>query len=534
MTNARTRFMISGLLGLMAACIPLQPIHAQNRTLFNGARNAGAYAYGLAPSVPPLIIDIGSTATGAATLTVSYGTTTAGDGTVFAPLATNAPILVGNGSNQETVTPTAVSCSTPSQYDTCTVTATYTKTHGRGESIMSASMGLQEAINLQFAGGGGNVALDSAWQLQGGTTAMITAAAGFYNVSIQDNRATGTNFWTLQPTTLTSLAAPATLTGTTAAFSASPAGTWTAAAQFLCITYVDALGGEGPCSATFNSTPAGSTSLTILAPAASTGAVGWRAYGGATYNGAFLLPVTSSVCTLTTLETLLPACAMTSNGLFLSIFVNTTTLRPQAQSPTVNLNLPFPQGHTTFGYQPSGTVSQPFQSHYGPFPAFGSLTAGQIAVVGSFNLPTGFLNTIGRTVRISGKLTLGSVNTATLPTLAVQLGWVGGTTAGAPVSVCVFSGAATGSTVVYNMPFTCTVTTNAVGATAIGSLMPDGTASVQVPTGAAIGQAYTEQAVAAIGSLGLFAQTTVSVTYTSTTNTTAAPQLLDLHVETLQ
>jgi hypothetical protein len=40
--------------------------------------------------------------------------------------------------------------------------------------------------------------------------------------------------------------------------------------------------------------------------------------------------------------------------------------------------------------------------------------------------------------------------------------------------------------------------------------------------------------VAAIGSLGLYAQNTLFITYTSTTNATGGEQLLDLHVETLQ
>lgn len=529
MNNARN-ILVSGLL-LVALSFS---VHGQNRTVFNGARNAGAYAYGIASGVPPLIIDIGSAATGTATLTVSYGATTAGDGTVFAPLNVNASILVGNGSNQETVTPTAVSCATPGQYDTCTFTASFTKTHGRGELVMSATDGFQEAVNIQQAGGGGYVGLDSAWTQMGGTTAMITGAASFSNVPIIDNRGLTQTYWSMQPTTLTSLAAPATLTAGTAVFAAAPVGTWTNAAQFTCVTYVDALGGEGPCSATFNQTPAASTSLTITSPVASTGAVGWRAYAGATYNGAFLLPVTSAQCTLTTLESVIPACAIGSNGFFAAIFVNTTTLRPNGQSPTVNLQLPFPQSHTTFAYEPTGVPPVPFQTHYGPFVAFGALTAGQVAVVGSVNLPTGYLNVIGRTVRIRGKVTLGSTNTATLPTLNLAVGWVGGTTAGAPVNLCALEGIAIAATKVYNAQFECVLTTNAVGATAIGTVQPSGSFVIQAQDISANGFAYIDSNTAAVATLGLFAQDTLFITYTSTTNTTAAPQLLDLHIVTEQ
>ena len=50
------------------------------------------------------------TGTGSQTLTLAGGNVTAGDGTVVAPLATNAPITVGNtaGANMETVTPSVL------------------------------------------------------------------------------------------------------------------------------------------------------------------------------------------------------------------------------------------------------------------------------------------------------------------------------------------------------------------------------------------------------------------------------------------
>jgi hypothetical protein len=256
-------------------------------------------------------------------------------------------------------------------------------------------------------------------------------------------------------------------------------------------------------------------------------------YAGASYNGAYLLPITSSACTLTTLERVIPACAIGSTGTWASIFVNTTTLRPNAAtSPTVNLNLPYPQGHTTFGYQPSGLPGEIFQTHYGPFTAFGSTTSGQADVLGSVNLPTGFLNSIGRVIRITGKLAL-TVNTAAVPTLNVALGWVGGTTAGAPVNVCTITGAAYGSSAAYNAKFTCDLTVNAAASTAAGTVMTSG-ALVYAPAAGGAGASTIDTGTAAIASLGLFAQNTVYVTYTSGTNTSSAAQLLDLHVETLQ
>lgn len=134
------------------------PAFAQNRTVFAGAANAIDFAYGTLPGSPaPLQVDLagGPSATGVATLTVSFGTTTLGDGTVITPLSTRAPITVGTGANQETVTPSAVSCSTPQVYQSCSFTATFSNQHGTGDRVASASYGIQEAgIYLgKFAGG---------------------------------------------------------------------------------------------------------------------------------------------------------------------------------------------------------------------------------------------------------------------------------------------------------------------------------------------------------------------------------------------
>jgi len=193
-----------------------------------------------------------------------------------------------------------------------------------------------------------------------------------------------------------------------------------------------------------------------------------------------------------------------------------------------------PQGHTTFSYQPTGSLPQPFQTSFGPFPAFGALTSGQIAVLGTVSLPTGYLNVIGRSIRVTGKIALTTLNTATLPYITIGLGWVGGLTAGAPVSVCALVPAAAGSTATANQTFSCTITTNAVGATAIASAMTNGYELLVAAAGGALTGATIDTGTAAIGSLGFFAQDTLYITYTSTTNSTGGEQLLALNVETLQ
>jgi hypothetical protein len=516
------------------------PTYAQNRTTFGGQVRAFDFAYGIAAGIAPLQLATGNTTTGTTSVTVVLPCVTAGDGTTVCPLATNAPITVGTGTNADTFTPSALSgCALQTAlYGACTITGTINHTHGQGELVTSGTFGLQEAVNFAevtpTAGNsfGGIVLVDRQWAAAGGVNSNITGLNGFSNVIIEDTRV-GDTLWSLQPSTLTNLAVPTTLTGTTATFAGT--GTWNNT-YFQCVTYVDALGGEGPCSATFSQASGSNTIATYLSPAASTGAVGWRAYGGLAYNTAYLLPISATNCTLTLLEQVFPACAIGSNATFATAPTTTLNLRPNSSaSPVVNLATPMPQGHTTFAYSPASGNPQVFQTNYGPFPQLGALTSGQIAYIGSVNLPTGFLNTIGRTVRLSGKIVLGTTNTATLPTLAAVLSWVGGDTAGVGITTCSFTTAATGSTVAYNGEFVCTLTTNAVGATAVGSIMTGGNVTYQVQTGAAAGLGpNVDLNNAAVGSLGLFAQNTINLVYTSTTNATATEQLMDLHVEVLQ
>jgi hypothetical protein len=144
------------------------------------------------------------------------------------------------------------------------------------------------------------------------------------------------------------------------------------------------------------------------------------------------------------------------------------------------------------------------------------------------------LNEIGRTVRISGKIALTTLNTATLPYITIGMAWAGGVTAGAPTAVCSLVPAAAGSTATANETFSCTMTTNAVGTTAVGSVMTNGYELLVAAAGGALTGATVDTGTAAIGSLGLFSQDTLFVTYTSTTNATGGEQLLDLHIETLQ
>ena len=509
------------------------PIIAQNRTAFGGRRIAIDYDFGgVGPNVPQsLSITGGPYASGVQTITIAFGYVTAGDGTSFCPLATNALINVGAGSSIETVTPSAVSCS--GAYNSTTITANFSNVHGQGEIVTSATYGLQEAIDIQASAGGGLVDLSPGWTSAGGTNATIALAVPVSSVTLEDLRGPYFKYYTTQPTTLTSLAVPATLTSSTVVFAAAPVGTWANSAYYFCVTYVDILGGESPCSLTYTQTPTLDYSATITSPPASAGAVGWRFYAGITSVAlAYLAPITSANCTLTTLETVVPACAIGSNGVFLAPPLTTGLLSPSAIVQVTNVNNPVMQGHTTFAYQPSAVPSPGFQTEFGPFGTALTATASDKTQLGAVNLPAGYLNSIGRTLRIKGKIK-GGVTTTGYLNIVAGLMWAGGGTAGAPVTACtIVDSAATFTTGTVAIPFECTLDTNAVGATAVGSATASGWAIAGAA--AVLGVAWTDNSTAAVGSLGLFAQDTLMIYVIPTTEDVTTAQLIQLTLETLQ
>lgn len=162
---------------------------AQNRTQFAGIRVAYDYAYGANPAVAALNLVTGNSATGAQTVTLSFGRVTLPDGVSFMPLAVNAPVTVGVGANAEMVTPSAVSCTTPDIYATCQFTATFANTHGLGDLVTSGSLGLQEAVNQAHILGG-LVIIEGRWKAAGGVAATLTTNKAWANVDVIDGRGT--------------------------------------------------------------------------------------------------------------------------------------------------------------------------------------------------------------------------------------------------------------------------------------------------------------------------------------------------------
>jgi hypothetical protein len=456
------------------------------------------------------------------------------DGTIIYPFNTNAPLLWDAGqAGQENLTTVGVAgCSSYSTVEpsTCVVAAVFANPHGRGALLKSGTFGLQEAINFAYAKGGGVVVIDRAWTNDGGTDAIIAAAAGYYNVVLEDLRGPVPQYKVLSPATLVNLATPATrsaVVDATEVRSATTAGTFAAAPQFVCVTYVDPLGGESPCSGSYNFTPADALhGIYFASPAAATGAVGWRAYAGITgVNTQYRLPISASTCTLSTLVGAYPACAIGSAA----TFTTPTTATDLAPGYTANTYRPVPQSHSIMAYAPVNAMPLgPVQTQYGPFAATAAVAATQPSVLGTARLPDGFLNTIGKTIRVSGQITYTAVNTAT-PNFTVAIG--PSFTTGTPTNMCVFANTTALGAAVYNAQFSCTMTVNAVGAA--GTIMAGGTLVNQLAGGTTTGSTATAQTTAAVTADIQTYNNSIYIFEIFTTAGANPTQLLNLHVESL-
>ena len=160
------------LLAILALQVSAQ---IPSRSTFAGMRYAFGYGYGGPFGTPPPLYVGGFGLVNAGTnvtLTMAFGQAVLSDGIALMPFAVNAPVTIGIATNQETVTPSAVSCSTPTIYNTCSITETTAFAHGINEPVGSGTFGLQEALNAQP---GGMVIVDYLWG-QYGTAAMVNAA----------------------------------------------------------------------------------------------------------------------------------------------------------------------------------------------------------------------------------------------------------------------------------------------------------------------------------------------------------------------
>lgn len=375
---------------------------------FAGRFKATAYAFGCAAGGPPaLSVHNAPTLPGSTALTLAFGyAPLLGSGAPFYPLATNAPISVGADSNVEIITPTAVSANSPA-YGAMNFTATFANAHGEGDPISSATFGLQEAINAAAASGGGVVVVDSEWMSIGGTTALIQAAVLPINgtVTIEDLRSTPILVWSNQPASLSVVAAPSAATSGTVASLTGVTGTWTSGTVHAVFSYVTANGGESLTSSDYSFTATASLAIGGSGPAAATGAVGYRVYlstvGGSTD---YQVPLITGNGTLI------------QCGPILAFKIGTPFSCATAVTSALALVPAISNSFTTVQPQPtqSPALAQPFSSVQGPFAATGVVTAGTAAEWGRVQIPTGFLNFVNRTLRITLLGTYTPVSTATL------------------------------------------------------------------------------------------------------------------------
>jgi hypothetical protein len=390
----------------------------------------------------------GSFSAGTYALTISGpGFVTTPSGTPFIPFYVGTPILVGVGGVQETVTPTAVSgCAlVAAPQAVCTITAAFSFAHGPGTVITSGTNGLQEAINFAQGAGGGTVLIDPTWWTSGGTQAILSAAIPYASVAIADSY-TGSN-WFPAASTSTIIGVPATLTATTVGFALNGAnatgGAFTGTSTYH-VTYacLDVLGHESQPAADFSGLTAGTSATTyqigIAAPAQPTGGgcVGWVPYislAGGSYALAYRVPVatytngvaaSNGVCTLTTIEKMTAACAITnttygqvgSNAIVSALTVNTARIWVGVGGTSTTADVVGnSDARQTYAYIPGidPGLGATVETHLAFSAATGPATTAP-AVVATIHLKPAAMNYVGKTIKVCGNLTSQGGSTATV------------------------------------------------------------------------------------------------------------------------
>lgn len=270
--------------------------------------------------------------------------------------------------------------------------------------LRSGTCGLQEAIN-DMGVSGGEVIVDQKFYDDGCTQAtitglnpLVTATSGpvRQNVYVHDISNGQDNWYGLKPSATTLISA-----GVLPVMATVAGGTFTNGNVISTYAYVDALGNLSLPSAETTTATGGTTNgLTMTAPAAATGAVGYVAYftavGGST--GTEIAAGTgtggypnATNCTLTTLENVIPACAIGSSFTVLAPVTST------AKQPILGT------AHSTFAFQPfntfpgfaPGSTAGAFQTLYLPFAATATVTAASSADVAVVYIPAGYFNRLG-------------------------------------------------------------------------------------------------------------------------------------------
>jgi len=490
------------------------------------------------------------------------GGVTVADGTVV-PLQTVfntlTPMIFDWGQGAaETVTPTSVSVSTcpagnlgVGGVTTCVYfTGTFTNTHGQSAVVVDGTYGLQTALNYAYTLGGGQALVDTAWAQMGGTSTLINTAVPWPFTSVVDTRLGVARNWNPTPTGA-ALAAPTlpaiNIAGQAACDAthqmcsdATVAGSasW-GSTVYACWAYVDIFGNEGPCSATTSWTSVASKAIDLGIPAASTGAVGAVPYlslSGGTYILAYQIPVTSTVCTMTKLETITPACAVanttygqsgstygagglfTTGGAQITTYpVNTAELATvlATTANTLTGQHTFTNSSVSYTYAPGSRTGACGSSSLNIVQqnAAGGINGSSATTVpnpiASWTIPANCFNYIGAEFRISGKWTYTDGGDSST---RIIVAWDanGTNTASVPTPLCNMLDTATGTSAAYNGTYTCTVRILTTGAT--GTAVVNGYSTQNLAAGATtLVRNTADIAVAASGSIALNTNARITV-----------------------
>jgi hypothetical protein len=545
---------------LVASCLS---VGQQQTQLFSGAAPASSGKYNASAYAGWAVHSVNAVAAGAGTMTLDNCYPKMGQPDnirqIF-PFAVNVPVTIIDGSLTESAlavtavtTPTANTASSTNPYS-CSFTATFANAHAGGVSIISGDNGLAEAINDAHSTGG-VVRIDPG---SGITNAQLNSTTAVYhNVVLEDDRSGAVQYWNPQGG-LTTLAAPATLTATTVGFglngAATTGGAYTGTSTYVvCIAYVDAMGQEGPCSATFSALTAGTGAVNQIgfsAPAASTGAVGYVPYislASGSYALAYKVPlvtqpatagaypVSNGVCTLTTVETITPACAVAnttygqsgSAAIVSALTLNTSPIDPQITTvSSTTVYTPNAGGRTTVTYVPGSRIALGgMPTAFLPFAISAAEATTVPSVLGTINVAPGLMNFVGRTLEICGKATT-TASTATIVSIQFQWDSMGMNTAGKGVqignlSITPAAAFSTTKVITFCEDFQTTVAGATATAGSINSV--GGFIATSGVSSAAAGQgAGSDASIGAVGSLNLAADARINVISVHTTGTDGA------------
>jgi len=304
--------------------------------------------------------------------------------------------------------------------------------------------------------------------------------------------------------------------------------------------------------------------IDVASPAASAGAVGWVPYlslDGGTYAQAYKITPTATVCTLTTLETVTPACAVanttygqatstfgkaglfTSGGAQITIYPVSTAQHFTQLASTVQTTAsltPMTNSSVTYSYAPSSRIgacngmsswNQTQEIAAGGISA--SSTTGIPMSMGTWTVPANCFNYVGAEFRVSGKITWTDGGASDAMKVIVAWDAPGTNTTTVPTTLCNIANTHTNAAAAQTGWYSCTVRILTTGAT--GTALVNGGGFFDIATGAAgvlIGGA-NDTAVAASGSINLTSSARIAVRFSDTGATVTGAQPLEGTLEVL-